>query len=102
MSYDCPIGGFGEVWKCQWHDTTGSFHSLYNATTIVLLTRIHPLSVAVKKLLLHWITSSESSKQDFDREVAFLRSVRHPNIVLFYGAGALEVSKLQQLFVEGE
>lgn len=62
-------GGFGEVWKCQWHDTP----------------------VAVKKLLLHWVTDAESTKQDFEREITFLRSVRHTNIVLFYGAGNLEV-----------
>jgi len=56
------------VWKCEWREHI----------------------VAVKKLLNHWISSELNSK--FLEEIEFLQTVRHPNIVLFYGAGELQVT----------
>jgi len=56
------------VWKCEWREHI----------------------VAVKKLLHHWISSESNSK--FQEEIEFLQTVRHPNIVLFYGAGELQVA----------
>jgi len=61
------LGGYGEVWKCEWREHT----------------------VAVKKLLNHWINSESNNK--FHEEIEFLQTIRHPNIVLFYGAGELKV-----------
>jgi len=55
------------VWKCEWREHT----------------------VAVKKLLKHWISGESNSK--FHEEIGFLQTIRHPNIVLFYGAGELKV-----------
>jgi len=61
------LGGYGEVWKCEWREHT----------------------VAVKKLLNHWIETESNIK--FQEEIRFLQTIRHPNIVLFYGAGELKV-----------
>ena len=55
------------MWKCEWREHI----------------------VAVKKLLNHWINTDSNCK--FQQEIRFLQTIRHPNIVLFYGAGELEV-----------
>jgi len=60
-------GGFGEVWKCQLGETT----------------------VAVKKLLSHWLEADSSTAEEFRCEAEILKKLRHPNIVLFFGAGNL-------------
>jgi len=41
--------------------------------------------VAVKKLMSHWLVDRPSV--EFEREVEILKKIRHPNIVLFFGAG---------------
>jgi len=81
-------GGFGEVWRCEWRETV----------------------VAVKKLHEHWVCYSnsigccllliltllrqleleDSTTEEFENEIKLLRSIRHPRIVLFYGAGKLD------------
>jgi len=61
------VGGYGDVWKCEWREHV----------------------VAVKKLLHHWVNSESSL--NFHEEIEFLQTIRHPNIVLFYGAGELKV-----------
>jgi len=43
--------------------------------------------VAVKKLLSHWLESDSTSAEEFKREVEILKKLRHPHIVLFFGAG---------------
>jgi len=43
--------------------------------------------VAVKKLQAHWIEFAPTVLGEFELEVKFLKTIRHPNIVLFYGAG---------------
>jgi len=60
--------GFGEVWKCEWRETI----------------------VAVKKLQSHWIEANPTVLEEFEQEVKFLRTIRHPHIVLFFGAGYTE------------
>eukprot|EP00049_Salpingoeca_infusionum_P011717 m.204765 g.204765 ORF g.204765 m.204765 type:complete len:1187 (-) comp15011_c0_seq7:1474-5034(-) len=63
---DCE-GAFGEVWLGSWQDR----------------------EVAVKKLR-HSLNFTDSAGSDFDAEVSLIRSIRHKNIVLFYGAGVDE------------
>jgi len=46
--------------------------------------------VAVKKLLSHWLVTDTTTALEFEREVEILKKLRHPNIVLFFGAGTLE------------
>eukprot|EP00164_Ancoracysta_twista_P006798 GFYU01009536.1.p1 GENE.GFYU01009536.1~~GFYU01009536.1.p1 ORF type:complete len:1251 (-),score=260.36 GFYU01009536.1:274-4026(-) len=62
---DCA-GGYGEVWLGIWRD----------------------MHVAVKKLRDYplLMTKTEGSSS-FDEEIQFMMQVRHPNIILFYGAG---------------
>jgi len=75
LNYTSPtryVGGYGEVWKCEWREHT----------------------VAVKKLLKHWISGESNSK--FHEEIEFLQTIRHPNIVLFYGAGELQVIQIKE------
>jgi serine/threonine protein kinase len=57
------------VWLCEWRETH---------------------IVAVKKLRPEWLElEPEVAWDDFETEVKFLRTIRHPNITLFYGAGQL-------------
>jgi len=58
-------GGFGEVWKCRMGETP----------------------VAVKKLLSHWLELDSTAEHEFEKEIDILKKIRHPNIVLFFGAG---------------
>ena len=62
---DSP-GAFGEVWLAQWGER----------------------EVAVKKLQQLAIELSSTAKAAFDKEVRMVRSLRHANIVLFWGAGS--------------
>jgi serine/threonine protein kinase len=56
--------------------------------------------VAVKKLQSHWLESDPTAAADFDQEARFLRSIRHPNVVHFFGAGKLEASGIPFLVTE--
>ena len=55
-------GGYGEVYRCRYRD----------------------MFVAMKILRL---PASDSILWEFEREIKFMQTVRHPNIVLFLGAG---------------
>jgi serine/threonine protein kinase len=57
-------GAFGTVYRGKWGD----------------------IPVAIKELREVHITCEEI-KEEFDREVQFMKTVRHPNIVVFFGAG---------------
>jgi len=59
-------GGQGEVWRASWG----------------------PTKVAVKMLLA---SADEYNQKDFANEVEFLQTSKHVNIVLFHGAGQMEV-----------
>jgi len=61
----CHRGGFGEVWRCKLGETT----------------------VAVKKLLSHWLEADSTTAEEFRCEAEILKKLRHPNIVMFFGAG---------------
>ena len=63
LDEDCP-GGFGQVHKAKYRDMT----------------------VAVKQLQLGMAEWSDFRKE-FLREIQFMRTIRHPNIVMFMGAG---------------
>ncbi len=66
LDEDCP-GGYGQVHKATYRDWT----------------------VAVKQLqfvMAEWA----DIRRDFLREIQFMRTVRHPNIVMFIGAGQHE------------
>eukprot|EP00049_Salpingoeca_infusionum_P015666 m.306613 g.306613 ORF g.306613 m.306613 type:complete len:1138 (-) comp15925_c0_seq3:3203-6616(-) len=63
IDQDTP-GAFSEVWKARWNN----------------------MDVAVKVMQHVWELDDET-REDFDREVQFLRQTRHPNLVLFLGAG---------------
>lgn len=45
------------------------------------------IPVAVKRLKAPLDILDPESAADFDREVAFMQSIRHPNLLTFYGAG---------------
>ena len=56
-------GAFGEVWLARWQDR----------------------DVAVKRLHNHIRELDDTSVREFNEEVKVMRSLRHKNIVLFYG-----------------
>jgi hypothetical protein len=55
-------GGYGEVYRARYRD----------------------MSVAMKVLR---VPANDSMMREFEREIKFMQTVRHPNIVLFLGAG---------------
>eukprot|EP00052_Salpingoeca_macrocollata_P028762 m.282412 g.282412 ORF g.282412 m.282412 type:complete len:1077 (+) comp22898_c3_seq22:1095-4325(+) len=67
MGNELARGSFGAVYAGRWHD----------------------LTVAVKCLHGHLLELDASCAEEFDREVRLMKSIRHPNIVLFFGAGTL-------------
>ena len=58
-------GSYGEVYKGLWRD----------------------LVVAIKTVPQSLDDADDLSQGELDREIAFLQTVRHPNIVLFFGGG---------------
>jgi hypothetical protein len=68
MQADIAAGSFGRVVRALWND----------------------IPVAVKCLSGALMSLDEAAVADFERECAFMKSVRHGNIILFYGAGRLE------------
>ena len=58
-------GGYGEVYQAEYRDMT----------------------VAMKILSL---PADESMQDDFEREVKFMQTIRHPNIVMLISAGRLQ------------
>ena len=70
-------GAFGDVWRGRWNDMT----------------------VAVKRLRPTLLAMDESSVQEFEAESALMRTLRHPNIVTFFGAGS-DVDGVPFLVVE--
>ena len=66
LDEDCP-GGYGQVHKARYRDWT----------------------VAVKQLQLVMMEWADI-RREFLREIQFMRTVRHPNIVMFIGAGQYE------------
>jgi serine/threonine protein kinase len=65
---DIASGSFGRVVRALWND----------------------IPVAVKYLPSSLCSFDEIAAADFERECAFMKSVRHPNIVLFFGAGQFD------------
>ena len=69
LDEDCP-GGYGQVHKATYRDMT----------------------VAVKQLQLvmaEWV----DIRKEFLREIQFMRTIRHPNIVMFLGAGQYDENR---------
>eukprot|EP00041_Stephanoeca_diplocostata_P032859 m.1065380 g.1065380 ORF g.1065380 m.1065380 type:complete len:1064 (-) comp24220_c0_seq4:1288-4479(-) len=58
-------GAFGTVWSGRWGH----------------------IPVAVKQLRIPMDDLDPFASEDFDREVTFMQSIRHPNLLIFYGAG---------------
>ena len=77
-----------KVWSIEWSeleilgeldsDSPGSYGDVYKA-------RCRDMVVAVKQLKM--IMLSGPSQREFEREVQVMKAVRHPNVVLFLGAG---------------
>lgn len=61
-------GGFGEVWQGMWG----------------------LVPVAIKLLHKHVREFDPLASQDFEKEALLLQSIRHPNVVVFYGAGLMQ------------
>ena len=73
-------------------DTPGAFGEVYRA-------RYRDMIVAVKRLTeaqIGW----RRSEQEFDREIQFMRTVRHANIVLFLGGGRFHTDDCPFLVTE--
>lgn len=58
----------------------GSYGTVYRGS-------YHGIAVAIKKLHEDKGADAPRKEQEFEHEIAFLRTIRHPNIVLFFGCG---------------
>jgi len=56
------------VWKAEWNE----------------------MAVAVKILMQGVFETDPKSVAEFNNEVALLKSIRHQNVVLFFGAGKMD------------
>lgn len=68
LALECELasGGFGSVWRAQWGH----------------------INVAVKMLRVPLDDDVGGvANEDFNREVTFMQKIRHPNLLIFYGAG---------------
>eukprot|EP00035_Acanthoeca_spectabilis_P027903 m.468340 g.468340 ORF g.468340 m.468340 type:complete len:1105 (-) comp27396_c0_seq1:181-3495(-) len=64
MKRQLASGSFGEVWSAEWGH----------------------IDVAVKLLHAH-LVELDTEKEEFNKEAVFLQSIKHPNLLLFYGCG---------------
>ncbi|XP_065188979.1 uncharacterized protein LOC135819654 [Sycon ciliatum] len=65
-------GSFGEVWMAVYRD----------------------MQVAYKQLRTQVLVADAQALMEFQREAEFMRTIRHPNIVLFIGAGVMPPSSI--------
>ena len=65
---DGSEGAFGQVWRAQWND----------------------LTVAVKKMRAGLLALDAKYAAEFEAETALMRTLRHANVVTFFGAGTDE------------
>ena len=75
-----------DVWEIQWQQLTMRHRIAAGGFGEVWLAELSDMLVAVKKLRQHSL-SDPVSIRDFQRESELMRTVRHPNVVLFIGAG---------------
>lgn len=54
------------------------------------------VQVAVKKLQTQVLVADTHALVEFQREAEFMRTIRHPNIVLFLGAGVMEPTDVKE------
>eukprot|EP00041_Stephanoeca_diplocostata_P032953 m.1074894 g.1074894 ORF g.1074894 m.1074894 type:complete len:1016 (-) comp24238_c0_seq68:1890-4937(-) len=67
MERQLAAGAFGSVWRAQWGHVV--------------------VAVKLLKTVLPEDALDSLASDEFDREVSFMQKIRHPNLVLFYGAG---------------
>jgi serine/threonine-protein kinase CTR1 len=75
------------AWLIQWSELVVEKEVARGAFGVVLKASWNDMPVAVKQLKGEQLQMNSEAAEEFDREMKFMRSIRHPNIVLFYGAG---------------
>jgi predicted outer membrane repeat protein len=90
LKQDEEIQQLQSVWKINPDHLVFKKHLSKGATGEVWLSEWRENVVAVKKLLSHLADWDPKSIEEFEEEAAFLQTIRHPNVVLFFGAGRLE------------
>ena len=85
------------VWQIQYEELTLQDKIGMGGYGVVYRALYREMTVAVK--LLH--NSSDQITSEFEREIRFMQTIRHPNIVMFIGAGKNE-SFDQQPFLVAE
>eukprot|EP00117_Sycon_ciliatum_P044732 scpid13983/ scgid1304/ Probable serine/threonine-protein kinase drkB; Receptor-like kinase 2; Receptor-like kinase B; Vesicle-associated receptor tyrosine kinase-like protein 2 len=74
------------IWKIEWSQIRPRRLVAQGGCGEVWLAELSDTLVTVKKLQRHWL-ADERSVQEFQREAELMKQHRHPNIVLFLGAG---------------
>lgn len=82
-------GAYGRVFSGTWGYVRRFIFGCLGTCliTIALLNSHRHIPVAIKVLRQALHEASPSEGTDFDREVKFMRSIRHPHLLIFYGAG---------------
>ena len=83
-SFRQQIQQLNEVWQIGWEDVTVQEEIGGGASGRVVLAQYRDLPVAVKMLRTH---DDPNDSLKFAEEIKFMQTMRHPNIVLFLGAG---------------
>ncbi len=80
-----------KAWEIPWSEIEFQEEIGKGAFGVVHAAHWRDLRVAVKSVAGHFadlgLIDSDQSGSDMDREIAMLQQVRHPNIVLLFGAG---------------
>lgn len=91
------IEQLNEVWQIGWEEVTMLEEIGGGASGMVWLARYRDITVAVK--MLRDLDDQETSLK-FAQEIKFMQTMRHPNIVLFLGAGRTTFERQPFLVIE--
>jgi hypothetical protein len=84
------MGTLQRIWQIQASELTIEREIARGAFGVVLKAVWNDLPVAVKMLGREAGNMDAADAEEFEREVSFMRTVRHPHVVLFHGAGVFD------------
>ncbi len=83
-----PVTSLRKAWEIQWGELTLEGELGKGGNGVVYGAKWRDMTVAVKTV--DGVLCDFSLNSELDKEVSMLQMVRHPNIVLFFGAGTVD------------